>query len=296
MPILLFLTLTWLTVPSSAHSAQPDLLIERITRFSSELERLTQDFTASDLVIFDLDNTVFREVQMLGTDEWYTDEIKTLREELGLSREEAALRLEDLNMAVKSASRTKLMEPEIPGLIAQLQTRGVRVIALTARHPNLAPSTQRHLAQFGIDFSRTAPPCGNLPDVKYQKGVLFTAGATKGKVLSGFLAKAGFSPRRVAALDDRIHHLNSYVETLQEVGIEGRLIHYLRVNEERPYDSRIGRFQAKYFLATGVILSDHEVEAAMAVDSCSKSLRAVNRSSFTKRRPDSAKGLPKSEF
>lgn len=273
MRLFLLFALTWMATTTGAQSIQPNLLIERITRFSSELERLTEDFGSADLVVFDLDNTVFREVQMLGTDEWYTDEIKTLREG-GLSRDEADIRLEGLNMAIKSATHMKLMEPEIPNLIAKLQGRGVRVIALTARHPNLATSTLRHLAGFGIDFSLTAPRCGDLSDVKYQKGVLFTAGGTKGKVLSDFLATANFLPPQVAALDDRVHHLNSYVEILQDLNIESRLIHYLRVDEERPYDRRIGRLQAQHFLKTGVILSDREAEIELASDLCSDLLTA----------------------
>lgn len=241
----------------------PDLILESVTKLSAEYDRLTRDFSPGDIVVFDLDNTVFREVQMLGTDEWYSHQLHILRK--GRSRAEAVKRMEPLNVAIKSATEMKLMEPEIPDLIHRLQSRGVIVIGLTARHPSLADSTLGQLHKFGIDFSKSAWPehelknfaVHELPNsLSYRGGIAFTDGATKGVVLRHLLLQTSTRPARIAAIDDRIHHMESYVETIQEFDASGRLIHYLKALEEEPFDPGVAAVQELVFEKLGLLLSD----------------------------------------
>lgn len=251
----------------SAHAKfdHPDLILESVTKLSAEYDRLTRDFSPGDIVVFDLDNTVFREVQMLGTDEWYSHQLHQFRK--GRTRSEAVKLMEPLNVAIKSVTDMKLMEPEIPSLIQRLQSRGIIVIGLTARHPRLAESTLGQLHKFGIDFSKSAWPEHALKDLEirelpnslsYRGGIAFTDGATKGIVLRHLLVRTKSRPSRIAAIDDRIHHMESYVETIQEFNASGRLIHYLKALEEEPFDPLVATVQELVFEKLGLLLSDEK--------------------------------------
>src|ERR1035437_1777021 len=136
--VLAALTICYLPLYSVAKDNYPNFIVERITNLTTELTRLTKDMGPGDLVVFDLDNTIFRETQMLGTDEWYSYILYHLMATRNLTREQAALELEPLNRSIKFKSRVKLMEKELPQLIHALQMRGIATIGLTARHPGLA--------------------------------------------------------------------------------------------------------------------------------------------------------------
>lgn len=270
--ILALATLTVCYLPSYSaakdNTPYPNFLIERITDLTPELTRLTKDMGPGDLVVFDLDNTIFRETQMLGTDEWYSYILYHLMVTRRLTREQAALQLEPLNRSIKFKSRVKLMEEELPELIHALQMRGIATIGLTARHPGLAESTLKNLHSFGINFSgHSGLQHERLKDFRiagfnhalsFEEGVIFTDGGKKGVVLKHALLKTGFSPRIIAAVDDRIHHIESFVETLQELEISGVLIHYLKALEEPALDPEIAEAQLQVFTKLGILLSDDE--------------------------------------
>jgi hypothetical protein len=250
-------------------NAYPDFQLETITRLTPELIELTWDFDSRDLVVFDLDNTVFREVQMLGTDEWFSERVHELQL-TGLSGREAVLAIDSFNRALKSKTQMKLMEEDLPQLIHNMQARGVHVIGLTARHPKLARSTLRNLRLFGIDFGKTSLPPAALRNMRivgldralgFEGGVAFTDGATKGIVLSHMLKKVNFRPRRLAAVDDRAHHMQSYVELLQDMQIQGVLVHYLKALEESSFEASIAKIQQVVFHKLGIILSDDEANS-----------------------------------
>jgi hypothetical protein len=77
-------------------------------------------------------------------------------------------------------------------------------------------------------------------------------------VLRHLLLQTGSRPRRIAAIDDRIHHMESYVETIQEFESAGRLIHYLRALEEEPFDPAVAKIQEQVFEKLGQVISDQE--------------------------------------
>lgn len=246
----------------------PDVRIERITRYVPEMIHLTREFQAGDVVVFDLDNTVFREVQDLGTDEWFSYILHEMTT-AGLTRDEIMQTLTPLNGAIKYKTRMRLMENEVTEFIDGLQKRGVITLALTARHPSYADSTVRHLAGFNIDFRRSSFAAETLANFtvprsprkfRYMNGVMFCGGAKKGLVLKHILLQSGHIPRRLAAIDDRIDHIESYVETTQDLGFQGVLIHYLRILEETPFEPEIARVQLMVFNKLGLILSNERAQ------------------------------------
>lgn len=247
----------------------PDVLIQSKTRllpweFPGELQ-------PGDLLALDLDNTVFREDQLLGTDDWYAFTEHMLRKS-GLSFDEAEARLHPLNFKIKSATRMRLMEPGIPAWIRELQnTRNekgekINVIGITARHPDFADLTIRQLKELGIQFAPQVFTSENMRDLHvpdsvkprpfFRDGVTFVRNERKGYVLRAMLKLANYRPKKVIAVDDRIHHVHSFVEALTEERIPGHVVHYLKAQEEPPFEPKIVEIQTRYFEATGHLLTD----------------------------------------
>lgn len=258
----------------------PDVEIKTITKM---IPRLADEFASlktGDLVVFDLDNTIFRESQMLGTDEWYShlhDEHK--KNGTGDFHEV----MKPLNRAIKTKTKMNLMEPGLPRLIRQLQARGVYVMGLTARHPDLAASTLKHLAEKGIHFAHSEYPFTAAPDYKvpgieetkafsFEEGVAFTDGSSKGVVLKEIMKAVGHRPSQVFAVDDRIAHVRSFVEALQEMGLRGLVVHYLRYQEFEAFDPQLSDIQLQRFLETGRFLSDRQARVILKRRSCQTSL------------------------
>lgn len=245
----------------------PEVAIQSITKLFPGMNATFAALNAGDMLVLDLDNTVFREAQMLGTDEWYSHAVAQLTAD-GITSRQASEILEPVNRAIKEKSEMRLMEDEMPGLIAELQARGVAVVAVTARHPDLSEITLRQLADLGIDLRQSQFPAQNLkgfrlPELSnaflFSGGVAFTDGSPKGMVLSALLEKTGFAPQHVIAIDDRIHHVHTFTEALLTLQIPGRVIHYLRALEE-PFEPELADLQFAHFKATGVILSNAQAK------------------------------------
>lgn len=255
------------------------VITQAMTKIIPNLEHALKEFEPGDLAVFDLDNTVFREVQTLGTDEWYSHMIHRLAEK-GIEKRLAAQYLEPVNNKIKTESRMKLMEEGLPELIRALQRRGVFVIGLTARHPNLSDTTLRHLKELGVDFevSRFPDVQGNriadLPnEFLWSGGVAFTDGSPKGVVLKELVERTGVRPERIFAIDDRIHHVHTFVEAMLELGVDGRVIHYLRAQQESKFNPRVADIQHRIFRKLGRILSDEEASALL--NPCERLLTAI---------------------
>lgn len=141
----------------------------------------------------------------------------------------------------------QLIEANTPALIASLQARGVRSIALTASLSggvaglrNLKERRLEGLRQVGIDFSKTFPhedilfsefPSHNNHYPIYHQGILYANGGNgannKGAVLVAFLRKVDWVPRQVVLVDDLVSNLTSVARalaafdpTIQFIGIK----------------------------------------------------------------------------
>jgi hypothetical protein len=268
--LILALFIGWPSFAKDAYTGiQTGVVVQSVTRI---LPRENADeLKAGDLLVLDLDNTTFREAQELGTDDWYSHAEHLLLQS-GLTEDQAEAALHPLNVKIKSATEMKLMEDGFPGWIRSLQAKGVVVLGLTARNPELEDVTLRQLRSLGIHFQPGVfngenmrglqVPDSDKAQPRYKDGVMFVRQQSKGKVLRAMLDRAGFRPGRVLAIDDRIKHVNSLAEALIELQIDGTVIHYLRSQEIPPFDPQVADFQARYFEATGHLISDEHARRA----------------------------------
>ena len=267
-----------LTLPAQGlRDENPPVIVQSITQLLPALKSRFAELNRGDMLILDLDNTVFRETQMLGTDDWYEHAIGSLTE-MGLSHHQANLKLAPINLKIKIATKMRVMDSGLPKCIRELQERGVFVLGLTARHPDLAAVTISKLAEIEIDFGRSRFPDQALQSPRlpglgnaflFKQGVAFTDGSPKGKVLRQLIELTGSSPKRVLAIDDRIRHVHSFTETLLEMKIASFVVHYLKAQEGKPFNPEIADYQLGKFLETGTIPSDEESEKYL----CDQKLR-----------------------
>lgn len=195
----------------------PLILFSQIREVSS-VEEILGEITPDVLVIFDIDNTLIRPCQMLGSDEW-VDYTWRKKEKEGVSSEDLRRSVIETWIAIQVLTKMRLIEEAAPSVIEKLQKMHVPVMALTARSEPVARSTRLQLQSVGIDVSKTRLSDKNFyieddPSVWFIDGILFTAGRDKGKSLLSFLRQVHYIPHKVVFIDDK----KSSLESVEKIG------------------------------------------------------------------------------
>lgn len=139
------------------------------------------------------------------------------------------------------------VEQEIPAIIKSIQTKGFRVIALTAREPSLQKSTEQTLSHLDINLKTNSPL---LEEVTYKsieedpleertavwsQGILYVGrghGSTnhKGKMFLAWLKEAKLAkPKHVVFIDDRAEHCLGMKQELEREGIPTTAFIYTQI-------------------------------------------------------------------
>ncbi len=172
-----------------------------------------------------------------------------------------------------------LIEKSVPLLIKNLQSRGVKVIALTdcmtgslGVIPKLEVWRIENLKSLGVDFSLSFPSIQShridIPFSKkkcplYEQGILFSGGHKKGDVLKAFLTESDFKPSKVIFIDDLSRNVDSVEFELKNMNIESRVYQYTGASEffRNSVDEQILKHQFEHLIETKTWLSDAEIEA-----------------------------------
>lgn len=215
--LLLPLVLLLAYYSSSCLATHKKLTASRIHQIKS-ISEINSWVIPGALVLFDLDNTVFESESVLGHANWYHDQIKKHPEERHkvLARSRKGI----MNSSVKPVEEITV------DLIKNLQSRGIHVMAFTARNMVVAEVTIKQVASIGLDFSLTSL----TGDSKYvRQGILFAHDdIDKGDALAAFLRKSPRQPQRIILADDVLHNLESVCKTTDAIGL-----HYTIVEEKR---------------------------------------------------------------
>jgi hypothetical protein len=226
------------------------------------------------LVVFDIDNTILQNAQTLGSVQWADWYEGTLRKQ-GLPGDEANLISSREWVRINRVSRQEPVEAVTPNIIANLQARGVKVLALTARPAVIALQTQRDLPRFGVHFSRSWGTDTRFKSpfegAAYGAGILFVGQTnSKGAVLREFLRQNKVKPSSVRFIDDKRKYVESVEQAMEAAGIRYAGYRYggadHRVNS---FDARLAAFAHDHFRRYGIILSDaaarQKMNAARAI-------------------------------
>lgn len=157
--------------------------------------------------------------------------------------------------------RRILIESETPSFIQKLQSKGVKVIGLTACQTGKLGKIEKvenwradDLDSFGIDFSPSFPDAKSLvlkklqspkdPSPLFMKGILFSKGFKKGEVLQTFLEEVGFKPSKIIFIDDLQENLLSVKATLEKMKVPHVVIEYTGASRHfKPLDKDLVEFQ-----------------------------------------------------
>lgn len=226
---------------------------------------------AHTLVVFDIDNTILKMPQFLGSDMWWGWQEKNCLGKkkilIGCASNtfKGLLKVQGEIFALSSMIPT---EKQTSSAIKRLQSKGFKVILLTSRGPSFRDATEDDLKQNKMHFIQSAigPKKGfagtytpyrlksyksfglskadllamdnqSPRPVSYQNGIFMTSGLNKGAMLKTLLYKTKTKFKSIVFVDDHIKHTDRMHQIIGKVkGIELVTFRYSKA------DSDVGAF------------------------------------------------------
>ncbi|AGH81500.1 outer membrane protein [Psychromonas sp. CNPT3] len=196
------------------------------------------------LLILDIDNNLLTSESDIGGDIWYqwqrgklavkaTDEQKVdclFQDSIGLLYELGTMRL---------------IEKDVPSIVANWQKQGNTVIALTSRSPLYRTATERELTRVGIDFDGSSLKVKGQKETpvfrdmlkrptSYMKGVFMTTGQNKGEMIKYLLDKTGQKFDSIIFVDDTQKNVDNVYNAFKDSkDTDMYIFHYTKVEEDR---------------------------------------------------------------
>lgn len=218
--ILFGLSIFCSTLFFSFYLKEPSSKIITTSRFET-IEKYLKDVDKDTLIIFDVDDVLITQsdhIFLASRREYFKNIVKELRNRY--SKED----FETLISIIMLESPVQILEPKIVPFIDALQSKNVRVIALTALSTksfknNLTFIDWRinELKSMGISFrdcwSHIHPKEFlnfevNHPPA-FKDGILFSSGVPKEKVLHAFLQDIHLSPKKIIFIDDNRENIEA---------------------------------------------------------------------------------------
>ena len=245
-------------------TAQPGaFLSEFFSEFFSEFlkSRATEKQSLDEvLVILDLDDTTIttHEGQWLGRSAMFYD---LLDHEMQLFPKERkshiAERIDPLLSAIYKKVPVITTDTELPRVIRELQGKGIKVIAMTARGQRVKDITMEQLDRVGVNFSDLGDPRwialkGERQFRVERHGVVFVShGNKKGEVLVELMNEGeGNIPKEIIFIDDREKHLWDVRDAVREYNKDIKFTPVLctYLENKMTYDSKQAYLQMIQFL------------------------------------------------
>ncbi len=179
------------------------------------------------LLVFDLDNTLLRMHQYLGSPEWFAWQ-ENLLQQKPLPKQAIAPsfpQLLDDNRLILSATRTAFVEPKVEPLYLQHLLKKYHAMVLTERSCDLLSLSEVEFSRHNLNFLSTAVgpkggyamPINDLTaklagykrPICYQQGIMLAAGQNKAQVLRDYLhyIRQSHPPRYIFFIDDTLKNV-----------------------------------------------------------------------------------------
>lgn len=177
----------------------------------STMAQIRPELTPSTLLVFDIDNTLVEPLGNIGSDQWYYYLVKAIaRDDKTLTADAAETKAGDIWTKTLKTVTVQPVEAITPALIREQQKLGLTVMALTARGPEDEAATLRQLKDLGYDLNaRTI----------VKNGVVLMGDGDKGAVLLDVMKKAGYKPKRVVFVDDKLKNVKAVDAALTAAGV-----------------------------------------------------------------------------
>ena len=171
------------------------------------------------LVILDIDNTLIRLKQDLGSDQWFYHRLDELKNG-GRSSNEALSRVAAEFNGIQSLSQSQPVEECIPKFIESLRLKGIPFMGLTIRSFELSKRTHQQLNDCGIRLQTDVfdrKPQFLDPDTFLFSfdGAVFTNGGNKGIAFLKWLDFFSQKWEHIVVVDDKLAHLEALEKAAQ---------------------------------------------------------------------------------
>lgn len=213
------------------------------------------------LVVFDLDNTLIKNNQTLGSDQWFYAYFKKLKSE-GHTDANSLAKTVQIYTEAQKKSKASLVEPVASKIVADLQKMNPNVMALTTRGFVLKDTTISQLNSVDIDFNKgfgkhkfftLTPP---INSAKFYHGIAFSDDNDKGSCLLDIIEKENLKFNKIVFIDDKIKNVKSIDKAAKEKGIEYVGIRYSHLDSEAGnLDTEVASIQQEFLEK---IISDEE--------------------------------------
>ncbi len=232
-----------------------------------EIQSFTESLPAlesASLVVFDIDNTLARPAQTLGSDQWYGSRVEVWKKQ-GLSRDEVIEKSIAEWVEVQKKTKVQITEQAVAVILQNLKRRGIPAMALTARPIELAEVSAQQLSSIGISFATGNPygqelQLGSENPALYRNGILFVGPKNnKGEILRTFLEKIRKDVKNLVFFDDKKHHVDSLETVFTGISINYLGFRYAFLDKwVASFDAKLSEVQYAEFKLSGKLLSDEE--------------------------------------
>lgn len=228
------------------------------------LSTITAIDAAKTLFVSDLDNTIMRPKQTLGSDEWGEYMLKKIQT-AGFTKEDAVKMQVSFFSTVNQKTEVTTVERDTQNIINQLQKMHITTIGLTARPLYLADRTIDLLKSIQVQFDQNCLNSSDLNDttVNCQNGVFFVGPFNnKGLILKRLLElPENKKYKKIIFIDDKPHHALNVDVAMKELGLSIRSYRYGAADIlVKNFNPLIVDNQWDVFQKTGTLISDQEAE------------------------------------
>jgi hypothetical protein len=183
------------------------------------------------LVIFDIDNIIFRTKTLFGSQEW-AKQLMNQEMSKGISREICFKKLYPLWMKAQKYTDIVLMDRNILSVLKTVHKKSYGFIGLTSRQPAAAEITEWQLNKFGIDFGQSqfslfSFVSGFKHPTLFRQGILFSSDHyEKGAVFAMWMEqiRAQINKKnaitKIIVIDHKEKNLESMAKAAESLGLE----------------------------------------------------------------------------
>ncbi len=243
--------------------AFPSLLIGSIIE-TSQFGDILLHIEDPILIVCDIDNTLLRASQHLGSVAW-GDNIIAQLERKGVSQQEAREIESIVWKAVQPHIKVESVDPHAPHVVHEIQRRNIPILGLTARSFDESECTINQLLSIGIHLLDSYSSEFLFLEggtAFYEKNVLFCSLFNKkSTVLFTFLDKHSIHPECILFVDDKLSHVEDVERACKERGIDYVGIRFSGADESvKNFDPRLAHIQWEAF---PFILSDEQAQSML---------------------------------
>lgn len=219
---------------------------------------------AGDLIVLDIDNTIYQPAQVLGSDQWFLQQVENYKSQ-GLSADQALEQgIQDARL-VHELTKVHAVQNINPLYIRRAQRDGFRVMALTARPVNWKEITRAQLNSVHVNLNNEGLSYSEGVDVEYHQGVLFVGPrSNKGLVLKRFLEQTHLPAKRLIFVDDRTKHVENMEAAFLDSGLPNLNFRYGFIDPVvAAFNPELADLEWNFFKQTGRLLTDAQGEALL---------------------------------